>query len=80
MTDLEWIAAVRKYAVEFGSYNFSPNECKRMVPYLVGTMCFPAVTHPAKFNLRLHASLTTVFDLMDEMERGMVDKVTASLT
>lgn len=79
MTDVQWIEAVRKYVLEFGAYNFSQAERRRMLPYLTGNN-FIDFLHAHRFIEHMSANITMTFDLLDEMERGMANAVAAKLT
>lgn len=78
MTDIEWIAAVRAYALQFGCYRFSEAERRRMLPYVRGD--FFKLLHSNCFLGHMHCNIVMTYDLMAEMERGMVDAVTGTLT
>ena len=78
MTDVEWIAAVRKYALDFGTYNFSVDERQRMLPYVTGD--YLKLLHSYRYIKHMNCNLTMTFDLLNAMERGMVEAVTGALT
>lgn len=78
MTDIEWIAAVRDYALRFGAYNFSQEERQRMLPYVRGH--FLKLLHNHRYMTHMSCNLVMTFDLLDEMERGMAMAIAAKLT
>lgn len=77
MTDVEWIAQVRKYAAHFGEYTFSQQERQRMGKFVRGD-CLRTL-HTARFKEHLTCNLVMTYNLMEEMEKGIVATVAAQL-
>jgi hypothetical protein len=78
VTDVEWLEQVRKYAMNFGSYSFSDMERKRMAPFVTGD--FLRQMHQARFFKTWRVGGIALFTLLDNVETGIVNSVTAKLT
>lgn len=78
MNDVDWIAQVKKYTLQFGHYNFTVSERQRIAKYVRGfTLTW---IHQRRFARRCEVDTLMVMDLMDEMEQGMIAAVTGVLT
>lgn len=79
LTDVEWIAAVRKYLLEFdGSYGFSLRERLRLKRFLTGTLL--TTVYAAEWQGTWRVNFRLAHELLDAMEQGIVDAVTRKLT